>query len=123
MDRSADLRNSRTRSRTWGSDAWKRVVVVIVADGRMKCNPRVLSVLAAMGVYQEGVAKNVVNGKAVKMHVYEYTTQLSVDPNLKFKGREKGVMPCQIIFAMKEKNAKKVSPSFHFLPSPHAPSN
>lgn len=100
---------SRTRSRTWGPDAWKRVVVVIVADGRMKCNPRVLSVLAAMGVYQEGVAKNVVNGKPVQMHLYEYTTQLSVDPNMKFKGKEKGVMPTQIIFAMKEKNAKKIN--------------
>lgn len=100
---------SRTRSRTWGPDAWKRVVVVIVADGRMKCNPRVLSVLAAMGVYQEGVAKNVVNGKPVQMHLYEYTTQLSVDPNMKFRGKEKGVMPTQIIFAMKEKNAKKIN--------------
>jgi chitin synthase len=100
---------SRTKSRTWGPDAWKRVVVVIVADGRLKCNPRVLAVLASMGVYQEGVAKNVVNGKPVQMHLYEYTTQLSVDPNMKFKGREKGVMPTQIIFAMKEKNAKKIN--------------
>lgn len=100
---------SRNRSRTWGADAWKRVVVVIVADGRMKCNPRVLSVLAALGVYQEGVAKNVVNGKPVQMHLYEYTTQLSVDTNLKFRGREKGVMPTQIIFALKEKNAKKIN--------------
>lgn len=100
---------SRTRSRTWGPDAWKRVVVVIVADGRMKCNPRVLSVLAALGVYQEGVAKNVVNGKPVTMHLYEYTTQLSVDPSLKFRGREKGVMPTQIIFALKENNAKKIN--------------
>lgn len=100
---------SRSRSRTWGADAWKRVVVVIVSDGRMKCNPRVLSVLAALGVYQEGVAKNVVNGKPVQMHLYEYTTQLSVDSNLKFRGREKGMMPTQIIFALKENNAKKIN--------------
>lgn len=37
----------------------------IVADGRLKINHRTRSVLAALGVYQEGVAKNVVNGKAV----------------------------------------------------------
>ena len=42
-----------------GKDGWKKVVVCIVSDGRLKINSRTLSVLAAMGVYQEGVAKNV----------------------------------------------------------------
>jgi len=65
------------------------VVVCIVADGRLKINPRTRSVLAALGVYQDGVAKNVVNGKPVvspeprevtcrssqTAHLYEYTTQ------------------------------------------------
>jgi hypothetical protein len=37
----------------------------VVADGRMKINARTRSVLAALGVYQEGVGKNVVNGKPV----------------------------------------------------------
>lgn len=66
---------SRTRSKTWGADGWKKVVVCVVADGRMKVNSRTLSTLAAMGVYQDGVAKNVVNGKPVTAHIYEYTTQ------------------------------------------------
>ena len=35
------------------------MVVCIVSDGRMKINSRTLSVLAAMGIYQDGVAKNV----------------------------------------------------------------
>lgn len=35
-----------------------QVVVCIVSDGRLKINSRTLSVLAAMGIYQEGVAKN-----------------------------------------------------------------
>ncbi|KAH9469403.1 hypothetical protein MJO28_005805 [Puccinia striiformis f. sp. tritici] len=52
---------SRDRSKTWGKDGWKKVVVCIVSDGRSKINSRTLSVLAAMGVYQDGVAKNVVN--------------------------------------------------------------
>ncbi|KNE92176.1 hypothetical protein PSTG_14412 [Puccinia striiformis f. sp. tritici PST-78] len=50
---------SRDRSKTWGKDGWKKVVVCIVSDGRSKINSRTLSVLAAMGVYQDGVAKNV----------------------------------------------------------------
>ena len=70
---------TRDRSRTWGKDGWKKVrcrarafqyshsqvVVCVVADGRMKLNARTRSVLAALGVYQDGVAKNVVNGKPV----------------------------------------------------------
>lgn len=43
---------TRDRSRTWGPDAWKKVVVCIVSDGRSKINPKTLNVLAAMGVYQ-----------------------------------------------------------------------
>lgn len=90
---------SRSRSKTWGADAWKKgsffraqpvsppisetyfspnpptVVVCIVADGRAKINSRTLSTLATMGVYQDGVAKNVVAGKPVTAHIYEYTTQ------------------------------------------------
>lgn len=50
---------SRERSKTWGKDGWKKVVICIVSDGRSKINSRTLSVLAAMGVYQDGVAKNV----------------------------------------------------------------
>ena len=62
---------TRDRSRTWGPDAWKKVVVCIVSDGRSKINPKTLNVLAAMGVYQDGVAKNIVNDKPVTAHVYE----------------------------------------------------
>lgn len=47
----------RDRSKTWGKDGWKKVVVCIVSDGRQKINSRTLSVIAAMGCYQEGVAK------------------------------------------------------------------
>jgi hypothetical protein len=43
----------------------------VVADGRRDIHPRVLDVLAAMGVYQDGIAKNLVNGKEVKAHIYE----------------------------------------------------
>ena len=62
---------SRSRSRVWGKDGWQKVVVCIVADGRRDIHPRVLDVLVAMGVYQDGIAKNLVNGKEVKAHIYE----------------------------------------------------
>lgn len=83
----------RDRSKTWGKDGWKKVVVCIVSDGRAKINSRTLSVIAAMGAYQDGIAKvrlfnlpynledahsfnkNIVNGKPVAAHIYEYTTQ------------------------------------------------
>lgn len=57
----------------WGPDGWKKVVVCIVADGRQVVNKRVLNVLASMGVYQAGIAKNVVDDKPVKAHIYEVT--------------------------------------------------
>ncbi|EPQ26287.1 uncharacterized protein PFL1_06222 [Pseudozyma flocculosa PF-1] len=100
---------SRNKSRTWGANGWKKVVVAIISDGRRKVHPRVLDCLAALGVYQDGVAKNSVNGKPVQAHVYEYTTQLSIDSNLQFKGAERGLVPMQIIFCLKEKNAKKIN--------------
>ena len=36
----------RTRSKTWGPEGWKRVVVCIVSDGRSKVNKRTLQVLS-----------------------------------------------------------------------------
>ncbi|OQE22422.1 hypothetical protein PENSTE_c010G00930 [Penicillium steckii] len=100
---------SRTKSRTWGKDGWKKIVVCIVSDGRKKVHPRTLNALAALGVYQEGIAKNIVNQKPVTAHVYEYTTQVSLDSDLKFKGAEKGIVPCQVIFCLKEHNQKKLN--------------
>ncbi|RYP74852.1 hypothetical protein DL771_002773 [Monosporascus sp. 5C6A] len=99
----------RNKSRTWGENGWQKIVVCIVSDGREKIHPRTLDALAAMGVYQHGIAKNYVNQKAVQAHVYEYTTQVSLDSDLKFKGAEKGIVPCQMIFCLKEKNQRKLN--------------
>ncbi|PMD62978.1 glycosyltransferase family 2 protein [Hyaloscypha bicolor E] len=100
---------SRSKSRTWGEHGWQKIVVCIVSDGRQKVHPRTLDALAAMGIYQDGIAKNLVNQKEVQAHVYEYTTQVSLDSDLKFKGAEKGIVPCQMIFCLKEQNAKKLN--------------
>ena len=100
---------SRSKSRTWGEKGWQKIVVCIIGDGRRKVHPRTLDALAAMGVYQDGIAKNLVNQREVTAHVYEYTTQVSLDSDLKFKGAEKGIVPCQMIFCLKEKNQKKLN--------------
>ncbi|KAI0073004.1 glycosyltransferase family 2 protein [Panus rudis PR-1116 ss-1] len=99
----------RDRSKTWGKEGWKKVVVCIVSDGRQKINSRTLSVIAAMGAYQDGIAKNIVNGKPVTAHIYEYTTQISVTPSNKIEGAERGIVPVQLIFCLKEKNQKKIN--------------
>lgn len=100
---------SRSKSRTWGENGWQKIVVCVISDGRGNIHPRTLDALAAMGVYQHGIAKNYVNQRAVQAHVYEYTTQVSLDSDLKFKGAEKGIVPCQMIFCLKEKNHKKLN--------------
>ncbi|KZT69531.1 glycosyltransferase family 2 protein [Daedalea quercina L-15889] len=99
----------RDRSKTWGKEGWKKVVVCIVSDGRLKINSRTLSVIAAMGAYQEGVAKNVIKNKPVTAHIYEYTTQISVSPSMKLEGADRGIVPVQLIFCLKEKNQKKIN--------------
>ncbi|PVU89863.1 hypothetical protein BB561_005142 [Smittium simulii] len=100
---------SRTKSRTWGADAWKKVVICVVSDGRNKINKRTLNALGCMGVYQEGVMQNSVSGRDVEAHIFEYTTQVYVDTNNRIVGSERGSVPVQVVFCLKEKNAKKIN--------------
>ncbi|KAI8929496.1 chitin synthase-domain-containing protein [Entophlyctis helioformis] len=100
---------TRTRSRMWGAEGWKKAIICIVSDGRSKVSSRVLDVLGIMGVYQEGIMKDHVNEKAVTAHLFEYTTQVCVTPDLKVHGHEKGYVPVQILFCLKEVNAKKIN--------------
>ncbi|KAG9092245.1 Chitin synthase, class 2 [Ceratobasidium sp. UAMH 11750] len=64
----------RTKSKAWGPDGWKKVVVCVVSDGRSKINQRTLKVLQLMGCYQDGIAKDEVAGKDVTAHIFEYTS-------------------------------------------------
>ncbi|TRM69546.1 glycosyltransferase family 2 protein [Schizophyllum amplum] len=101
---------SRKNSQTWGPKAWEKVVVCIVADGRKKVHPRVLDCLTLLGVYQPGKHMvNTVNGLPVTAHLYEYTTSFALDPNVHFKYPDKGIVPTQIIFCLKEKNQRKIN--------------
>ncbi|PHH81075.1 hypothetical protein CDD80_3357 [Ophiocordyceps camponoti-rufipedis] len=100
---------NRPNSKTWGNEAWKKIVVCVVSDGRAKINPRTKAVLSGMGVYQEGIAKQQVNNKDVTAHIYEYTTQthlqLKNDTVVLVHRRR----PVQMIFCLKEKNQKKIN--------------
>lgn len=101
---------SRTRSPVWGKDSWKKIVVCVVSDGRSKINERSQALLAALGVYQEGLAKSRIDDKKVRAHFYEYTTRVgisSVDDTVKLTTEK--VVPVQMLFCLKEQNAKKIN--------------
>ena len=53
--------------------------------------------------------KRSVNGREVTAHLFEYTTSFAIDPDLHFKYPDKGIVPTQIIFCLKEKNQKKIN--------------
>jgi len=97
---------SRGRSKTWGPDGWKKVVVCIVSDGRSKINKRTLHVLSLMGLYQEGIAKDSIAGKDVTAHIFEYTSSVVVTDAGEVA---QGSCPVQIIFCLKEQNKKKLN--------------
>ncbi|CAK7918177.1 chitin synthase 2 [[Candida] anglica] len=101
---------SRTRSKTWGKDSWKKIVVCIVSDGRSKINERAQALLAGLGVYQEGLAKSKVDDRNVQAHIYEHTTRVgisSVDDTVKLTTEK--IVPVQLLFCLKEVNAKKIN--------------
>ncbi|KAI9336630.1 chitin synthase-domain-containing protein [Zopfochytrium polystomum] len=99
----------------WTKDDWKDIVVCIVSDGRAKVNPLTLNVLSVMGCYMDGLAKASVNGHNVTAHVFEFTNQISVRRDLSIRrpgDKAKDgltLVPCQTIFLLKEKNAKKIN--------------
>ena len=94
----------------WDSNAWKEIVVVIVADGREKINNNVLNVLGFQGLYLHGMEKTSVNGKDVHAHLFEFTTQVNVNEFLKReKSKKSRIFPCQTVFLLKEKNKKKIN--------------
>ncbi|KAJ3065039.1 Chitin synthase, class 2 [Podochytrium sp. JEL0797] len=96
----------------WDSNSWQDITVVIVSDGVKPCNPKTLDVLGAMGCYMEGLPRSNVNGKDVKAHLFEFTTQVRIGRKLepKFTSTQNDkVVPMQTIFLLKEKNAKKIN--------------
>ncbi|KAK6453988.1 chitin synthase family protein [Scheffersomyces xylosifermentans] len=98
------------KSDMWGKDSWQKIMVCVISDGRTKINPRSQALLAALGVYQDGLAKGKVNNKDVRAHLYEYTTKVgiaSVEDTVKLTTDK--VVPVQLMLCLKEKNAKKIN--------------
>ncbi|KAH3671308.1 hypothetical protein OGAPHI_000531 [Ogataea philodendri] len=102
---------SMQHSSTWGQDAWQKVVVCVVSDGRTKINPKSKALLGALGVYQEGFAKNKVNDDKVVSHIYEYTTMVGISKveHDHVKLTTENQIPIQMIFCLKETNQKKIN--------------
>ena len=103
------------RSEFWnkGGPAWQKIVVCLVFDGIDPCDKDTLDVLATIGIYQDGVMKKDVGGKDTVAHIFEYTTQLSVTANQQLiRPHDDGpttLPPVQMIFCLKQKNAKKIN--------------
>lgn len=103
------------RSEFWnkGGPAWQKIVVCLVFDGIDPCDKETLDVLATVGIYQDGVMKKDVDGKDTVAHVFEYTTQLSVTPSQQLirpnDNDSTSLPPVQMIFCLKQKNAKKIN--------------
>jgi chitin synthase len=62
-----------------------------------------------MGVYQDGIAKQQVNGKDVTAHIYEYTTQIGMTIKNDVVQLIPKKQPVQMLFCLKEKNQKKIN--------------
>lgn len=93
---------------------WQKIVVTLIFDGIGPCDKNVLDVLATLGVYQDGLMKKEIDGKETVAHIFEYTTQLSVDskPSLVVPSLEdpkSNLVPVQMIFCLKQKNSKKIN--------------
>ena len=97
---------------SFGRDGWKSIVVCVVSDGRAKLNARTKAVLTALGVYQEDIGTEALNGKPVTCHIYEYTTKvgITVDKKTQIVETQPGMSnPVQIIFCLKEENKQKLN--------------
>lgn len=103
----------KTRSKTWGPDAWKKIVVTVVSDGRSKINPRAQALMSALGCYQDGFAKSEINGEEVLAHLYEHTSKVNIsgindDGTVDLKCDQTSI-PVQFLFCLKEQNQKKIN--------------
>ncbi|KAK9447135.1 chitin synthase-domain-containing protein [Limtongia smithiae] len=114
MQNIRDICNLR-RTRFWnqGGPAWKKIVVTLIFDGLDPCDKNVLDVLATIGIYQEIVMRKDIDGAETVAHIFEYTTQFCVTPDQQlvrpFQDNPDNLPPVQVIFCLKQKNAKKIN--------------
>ncbi|KAI0082452.1 glycosyltransferase family 2 protein [Panus rudis PR-1116 ss-1] len=101
------------RSAEEGVPGWQKITVALIIDGLEPMDKTVLDILATVGVYQDGVMKKQVDGKETVAHIFEYTTQLSVDATpalvLPHNDDPNNLVPVSIILVIKAKNQKKIN--------------
>ncbi|KAF8505798.1 chitin synthase [Russula emetica] len=101
------------RSAEEGVPGWQKITVALIVDGLEAMDKTVLDLLATVGVYQDGVMKKQVDDVDTVAHIFEYTTQISVDATPKLilpHGDDpNNLVPVQIIFVLKAKNQKKIN--------------
>ncbi|KAG8830026.1 Chitin synthase, class 2 [Serendipita sp. 399] len=92
---------------------WQRITVALIVDGLEPMDKSVLDILATVGVYQDGIMKKQIDGKDTVAHIFEYTTQISIDatPSLVLPHGDdtNNLVPVQIILVIKAKNQKKIN--------------
>ncbi|KAJ3368813.1 Chitin synthase, class 2 [Allomyces arbusculus] len=100
----------------WDANGWRRIVVAIVSDGRSKINKDTLTLISLMGCYQEGLMRQYANGKKTQAHIFEVTTEMNWQGKpeedvriVTHRDAEEGVVPMQLLFCLKEANAKKIN--------------
>ncbi|GJJ07586.1 Chitin synthase, class 7 [Clathrus columnatus] len=96
-----------------GIPGWHRITVALICDGLDPMDKSVLDILATVGLYQDGVMKKEVDGKPTVGHIFEYTTQVSVDTTpqliLPHGDDPNNLVPVQMILCIKQKNQKKIN--------------
>jgi len=66
------------RSAEEGIPGWQRITVALIVDGLPAMDKSVLDILATVGIYQDGVMKNDVDGKPTVAHVFEVCPSLPI---------------------------------------------
>lgn len=114
MQNIKDICNDK-KSKFWNNDspAWQNIVVCLVFDGIDPCDKGTLDLLATIGVYQDQIMKGKINGKKPTAHIFEYTTQVSVNDKLQLirpsPNDADALPPVQFIFCLKQDNEKKIN--------------
>lgn len=84
-----------------------------ISNCELACDKGTLDMLAAIGIYQEGLLRKDIDGKETVAHIFEYTTQFCVTPHQELlrpiSGDAGNLAPVQMIFCLKQKNSKKIN--------------
>ena len=95
---------------TWGPNGWMNVVLCIIADGRLQMNLCTQSLLSVLGIYPSSfeLPRLLESQECIQAHVFELTSQISLDRHLQVYTHKDGVVPVQMLLCIKERNSKKV---------------